>query len=64
MLMLIPLAIQTGLQCSFVYADFTKAFVTCYQGIDMIGWAMSAFGVLSVVRVLWMSLLQSGMATS
>lgn len=56
MLMLSPLAIQTGLQCSFVYADFTKGFVTCYQGIDMIGWAMSAFGVLSVLSGILFSL--------
>ena len=45
MLLIIPLTMYSGLEQGFVFADFTKSFVTCIFGIDKVGYVMICFGV-------------------
>ncbi|XP_046853528.1 protein unc-93 homolog A-like isoform X2 [Xenia sp. Carnegie-2017] len=45
MLLVVPLTIYSGLEQGFVFADFTKSFVTCVYGIDKVGYVMICFGV-------------------
>lgn len=45
MMLIIPLTVYSGLEQGFVFADFTKSFVTCVFGIDKVGYVMICFGV-------------------
>lgn len=46
MQLLVPITIFSGLEQGFVYADFSKAFVTCSIGIDKVGLVMIFFGIV------------------
>jgi len=43
-LMLIPITVISGLEEGFMFGDFTKAYVTCSIGIEMVGFVMICFG--------------------
>ncbi|XP_028401831.1 protein unc-93 homolog A-like [Dendronephthya gigantea] len=45
MILIIPLTMYSGLEQGFVFADFTKSFVTCIFGIDKVGYVMICFGI-------------------
>lgn len=49
MQLLVPLAMLYGLEQAFMFGDFTKAFVTCNIGIEMVGFTLICFGVTSVL---------------
>lgn len=38
--------IFSGLEQGFVFADFTKSYVTCALGIERVGFVMICFGVV------------------
>jgi len=48
-LLLLPLAMYSSIQYSFVSAEITKAFVTCPLGIHMVGYTMICLGVCGSV---------------
>lgn len=48
-LLLTPLIIYCGVLISFISADVTKAFMTCYLGIDVIGYLMTCFGICAAI---------------
>lgn len=56
MVLLTPIFLFSGLQCGFMYADFTKAYVTCYVGMDMIGFSMCVFGIASFLTSIMCSI--------
>ncbi|XP_012557670.2 UNC93-like protein isoform X1 [Hydra vulgaris] len=43
-LLLVPITIFNGMEQGFVYGEYTKAFVACSLGIDVIGYSMICFG--------------------
>jgi len=49
MQLLIPLTLFSGLEQGFVFADFTKAFVTCALGIEKVGLIMICFGAVDAI---------------
>ncbi|XP_033627275.1 protein unc-93 homolog A-like [Asterias rubens] len=49
LLMLTPFAVYTGMFYSFVMADFTKSFVSCTQGIHMVGYVIMTFATADAV---------------
>lgn len=49
MQLLIPLTMFSGLEQGFVFSDFTKAFITCSIGIEMVGLIMICFGVVDAI---------------
>lgn len=47
--LLIPVFLFTGIEQAFIVGDFTKSYVTCSQGVSMVGVVMVAFGVSDVL---------------
>ncbi|XP_069104448.1 protein unc-93 homolog A-like [Argopecten irradians] len=54
--LLIPLLIFSGLQQGFIFADFTKSYVTCALGEEYIGYSMIVMGVANVVSSILVAL--------
>ncbi|XP_022096277.1 protein unc-93 homolog A-like isoform X2 [Acanthaster planci] len=48
-LMLLPLFIYSGMEQAFVFGDFTKAFITCTNGIHYVGFVMMVFGISDAI---------------
>ncbi|KAK3595783.1 hypothetical protein CHS0354_025420 [Potamilus streckersoni] len=49
MALLVPFSMYTGMEQVIMYAEFTKAYVTCTLGISYIGFTMICFGVVNTV---------------
>ncbi|XP_063044373.1 protein unc-93 homolog A-like [Engraulis encrasicolus] len=47
--LLVPMTIYSGLEQSFLWAEFTKNYVTCALGIHVIGFSMICFGACNSV---------------
>ncbi|XP_063045265.1 protein unc-93 homolog A-like [Engraulis encrasicolus] len=47
--LLIPMTIYSGLEQSYLWAEFTKNYVTCALGIHFIGYSMICFGACDSV---------------
>ncbi|CAH1780445.1 unnamed protein product, partial [Owenia fusiformis] len=45
MLLIIPLSMLNGTIVTFIFGEFTQAYVACSQGIWMVGYFVVAFGV-------------------
>ncbi|XP_038077616.1 protein unc-93 homolog A-like [Patiria miniata] len=58
MLLFLPLMIYSGVQKGFIADDFTKAFVTCTQGIHYVGFVMMTYGVTDALCCLLLTRLQ------
>lgn len=50
--LLIPVFMFSGIEQAFIVGDFTKSYVTCTQGVSMVGVVMIAFGVSDVLSSL------------
>jgi hypothetical protein len=48
-LLIIPLTLWLGFSLAFIGADFTKSFVACSLGVDLVGYAMIFFGLTDVI---------------
>ncbi|XP_038061555.1 protein unc-93 homolog A-like [Patiria miniata] len=48
-LMLVPLFMYSGMEQAFFFGDFTKAFITCTNGIHYVGFIMMVFGVSDAI---------------
>ncbi|CAK9294228.1 unnamed protein product [Gordionus sp. m RMFG-2023] len=48
-LFMIPLSVFFGLHQGIVSADLTKAYVTCYYGVEYVGYVMMVYGAVSAV---------------
>lgn len=46
-ILLLPLSLYNGISNYFLYADFTKAFVTCPVGMEYVGYVISCHGIFS-----------------
>ncbi|GAB1608588.1 UNC93-like protein [Argonauta hians] len=51
-LLLTPLIIYCGILISFISADVTKAFMSCYLGVDVLGYLMTTFGLCAAAASL------------
>ncbi|KAL3858080.1 hypothetical protein ACJMK2_012694 [Sinanodonta woodiana] len=49
MALLVPFSMYTGIEQVIMYAEFTKAYVTCKLGISYVGMTMICFGVVNTV---------------
>ncbi|XP_006824710.1 protein unc-93 homolog A-like [Saccoglossus kowalevskii] len=43
--LMIPLTIYSGLEQAFIAGDFTKSYVSCVIGVEMVGYIMICYGV-------------------
>ncbi|XP_072028534.1 protein unc-93 homolog A-like [Amphiura filiformis] len=57
MFLLIPLIIYNGVELGFAYGDFTKAYISCTQGVQTIGFVMTAYGVGGGISALFLGLI-------
>ncbi|XP_065676537.1 protein unc-93 homolog A-like [Hydra vulgaris] len=46
-LLLVPITIFSGMDQAFVFGEYTKTFVSCSLGIDVIGYSMMCFGAVA-----------------
>merc|ERR1711879_71313 len=44
-MMLVPFSLYLGVENAVMFAEFTRAFVTCDLGIDWVGYSMLCFGI-------------------
>ncbi|XP_029637758.1 UNC93-like protein [Octopus sinensis] len=51
-LLLTPLIIYCGILISFISADVTKAFMSCFLGVDALGYLMTSFGLCAAAASL------------
>jgi len=49
MQLLIPITIFVGLENGFVFADFTKGYITCALGVEVVGFSMICFGASDAI---------------
>ncbi|XP_070571798.1 protein unc-93 homolog A-like [Ptychodera flava] len=49
MVLMIPLTIFSGLEQAFIAGDFTKSYVSCVIGVDMVGYVMICYGVSDAI---------------
>ncbi|XP_072051477.1 protein unc-93 homolog A-like [Amphiura filiformis] len=57
MFLLIPLIVYNGLELGFAYGDFTKAYISCTQGVQTIGFVMTAYGVAGGISALFLGII-------
>ncbi|XP_072041292.1 protein unc-93 homolog A-like [Amphiura filiformis] len=57
MFLLIPLIVYNGLELGFAYGDFTKAFISCTQGVQTIGFVMTAYGIGGGISALFLGII-------
>ncbi|XP_013380298.1 UNC93-like protein [Lingula anatina] len=50
--LLVFLQFYTGIRAAFIAGDFTKAFITCPLGMEMIGYTMICFGVCNAASAI------------
>ncbi|XP_046542819.1 protein unc-93 homolog A-like [Haliotis rubra] len=49
MALLAPLCLYTGMEQVYLFAEYTKSFVTCALGINWVGYTMICFGVCNTI---------------
>ncbi|XP_072041294.1 protein unc-93 homolog A-like [Amphiura filiformis] len=57
MFLLIPLIIYNGMELGFASGDFTKAYISCTQGVQTIGFVMTAYGIGGGISALFLGII-------
>ncbi|XP_002737723.1 protein unc-93 homolog A-like [Saccoglossus kowalevskii] len=52
MFLMVPLMIYSGVEQAYIAGDFTKSFISCTFGVQMVGYVMIAYGLTDAVSSL------------